>query len=422
MRRDGRIFWGRLTVSMVRDPSGHAQFPVVMIEDITERQRAEEAHLQHAAIVESSNDAIISSTFDGIIFSWNPAAERLYGYSPSEANGRPVSIYVPPEQEEELQRALDKIRRGERVENFETVRQRKDGSLIHVSVTLSAIKDLAGRVIGVSSMSRDITERKRAEEALRESEANYRKLVELSPDAIFIHCDGRHVYLNSAGFKLFGVSHPDQIIGKPVLDFVHPDFHETVKERIRELTSGRQGVPLMEQKIVRVDGVTVDVEAIAISFVYRGRPAVQVVARDITERKRAVEALRRSEADNQKLAAFAQLNPNPVMELSADGRVNYSNAAAQQMARSLGKQQLSEFLPSETAALVKECLATGREPVALRNGHRGADALVVLFPRSGRRGGALLRGGHHRAAKPGGAVAAGAEDGIGRATGGRHRA
>ena len=255
VRRDGRIFWGRLTVSMVRDPAGHAQFPVAMIEDITERQRAEEAHQQHAAIVESSNDAIISSTFDGIIFSWNPAAERLCGYSPSEANGRPVSIYVPPEQEEELQRALDKIRRGERVENFETVRRRKEGLLIHVSVTLSAIKDLAGRVIGVSSMSRDITERKRAEEALRESEANYRKLVELSPDAIFIHCDGRHVYFNSAGFKLFGVSHPDQIIGKPVLDFVHPDFHETVKERIAELTSGRQGVPLMEQKIVRVDGV-----------------------------------------------------------------------------------------------------------------------------------------------------------------------
>ncbi len=171
VRKDGRIIWGRLTVSMVRDAAGRPQFPLAMIEDITERQRAEEAHLQHASIVEYSNDAIISTTFDGIIFNWNPAAERVYGHTAREANGRSISLIIPPDKEEEFTQILERIKRGERIDNFETVRVRKDGSLIHVSVTTSPIKDASGKVMGASSISRDITSRKQAEEALRKSEA-----------------------------------------------------------------------------------------------------------------------------------------------------------------------------------------------------------------------------------------------------------
>ena len=357
VRRDGRIFWGRLTVSIVRDTSAAPQFTVAMIEDITERQRAEEAHQQYSAIVESSNDAIISTTLDGIIFSWNPAATRLFGHTASEAGGRPISLIVPTEQEEESARVLERIKQGDCVENFETIRLRKDAELIHVSVTTSPIRDISGKTTGASSIYRDITERKHAEAALRDSEENYRRLVEMSPDAIFIHCDGRYAYLNQAAVELFGAEKPEHMIGKSILDHIQPRFHNITLERNHQLSAGRHEVPLLEQKIIRLDGSVVDVEATAIAFIYWGKPAIQVVARDITERKCAEAALRKSEAENQKLAAFAQLNPNPVLELAADGAVNYSNDAAQQMARSLGKQHLSEFLPSETTDLVKECLA-----------------------------------------------------------------
>ena len=172
VRKDGRIIWGRLTVSMVRDSGGKPQFPLAMIEDITERQRAEEAHQQFAAIVESSNDAIVSKTFDGIIFSWNRAAELVFGYMAREANGHPASIIIPPDKEEEFAQIAERIKRGERIDSFETTRLRKDGSIIHVSVTTSAITDASGKIIGISSISRDITQRKRAEAALRKSEAS----------------------------------------------------------------------------------------------------------------------------------------------------------------------------------------------------------------------------------------------------------
>lgn len=120
-----------------------------------------------AAIVESSDDAIISNTLDGIITSWNPAAERLFGYTAEEAIGRPISILAAPDCENEMPANLERIRRGERVERYETVRRRKDGSLVDISLTVSPIRDETGRIAGASKIARDITARKQAEERQR---------------------------------------------------------------------------------------------------------------------------------------------------------------------------------------------------------------------------------------------------------------
>ncbi|HEX3797933.1 MAG TPA: PAS domain S-box protein [Verrucomicrobiae bacterium] len=306
VRKDGRILWGRLTVSIVREANGKPQFSLVMIEDITERQRVEEAHLQNAAIVEFSNDAIISKTFDGVIFSWNPAAERVYGFTAQEANGRSASIILPPDREREFERILERIKQGEHIDNFETTRIRKDGSIIHVSMTTSPIKDVSGKIIGASSISRDITGRKQAEAALRESEENYRKLVELSPDGIFIQCEGKYVYLNSAAIAVTGARTQGQIIGKGIFDIIHPDYHEVVQDHLKLLHAG-EDVPLHEIKLIRVDGGLVDVEATATPFIYRGKQAFQVVMRDITSRKRAEQALRKSEAGLARAQRIARL-------------------------------------------------------------------------------------------------------------------
>jgi PAS domain S-box-containing protein len=120
-----------------------------------------------AAIVESSDDAIVSKTLDGIITSWNPAAERLFGYTAEEVIGRPIWILAPPDRENEMPANLERVRRGERVERYDTVRRRKDGSLLDISLTVSPIRDEAGRIVGASKIARDITARKQAEERQR---------------------------------------------------------------------------------------------------------------------------------------------------------------------------------------------------------------------------------------------------------------
>jgi PAS domain S-box-containing protein len=137
--------------------------------DVTERKRAEEEHARLAAIVESSEDAILGKTLDGTITSWNHAAERLYGYSVDEAVGRPVTMLVPPDRPEEVPEILRKVRRGEKVERLETVRVSKAGRRLDVSLTVSPIRNPEGDIVGASTIARDITERRRAEAALREA-------------------------------------------------------------------------------------------------------------------------------------------------------------------------------------------------------------------------------------------------------------
>ena len=155
--------------------------------DITDRKRVEEAQARLAAIVESSQDAIISKTLDAIITSWNQAAERLFGYTAAEAVGRPVTLIIPPERLDEEPAILERLRRGERVEHFETVRVAKDGRRLDISLTISPIRDLAGDIIGASKIARDITDQKRAEATSQEQS---RLLREVAAAGLTIHSAG----------------------------------------------------------------------------------------------------------------------------------------------------------------------------------------------------------------------------------------
>ncbi|HLL77568.1 MAG TPA: PAS domain S-box protein [Pyrinomonadaceae bacterium] len=154
--------WNVEFISNVYQEDGH-QVIQCNIRDITERRRAEEAKFLMAAIVESSEDSIISIDFERTITTWNKGAERLYGYTAGEALGKPLTMLTLPRDMEEVLSNIDKIRRGETVEPFETVRRQKDGPHLHLAVVLSPVKDAAGRIIGVSTVARDISERKRAE-------------------------------------------------------------------------------------------------------------------------------------------------------------------------------------------------------------------------------------------------------------------
>jgi PAS domain S-box-containing protein len=138
--------------------------------DITERKAAEETRRRLAAIVESSDDAIVGKDLNGIVMSWNPGAERMFGYSANEMIGRPITTIIPLELREDEQRILETIGRGERVEHFETVRLTKSGERIDVSLTVSPVKDYSGKVIGAAKTARDITQQKKTEQALRMTE------------------------------------------------------------------------------------------------------------------------------------------------------------------------------------------------------------------------------------------------------------
>ncbi len=138
-------------------------FFTAYLRDITERKRGEDASQRLAAIVESSGDAIISKDLDGRITSWNEAAEHLFGYKPDEVIGKPITILIAPDRQQEEPAILERIRRGERIDHYETVRRRKDGTLFDISLTLSPIRDENGRIVGASKIGRDISERVRSE-------------------------------------------------------------------------------------------------------------------------------------------------------------------------------------------------------------------------------------------------------------------
>jgi two-component system CheB/CheR fusion protein len=150
-------------IEAIKDGDGNIVGAVNCFQDITGRRLAEDAALRLAAIVESSDDAIVGMDLEGIITSWNAGAERIFGYNAGEIIGEPSTILIPPDYQKEDEAIIERIRRGQRVEHFETVRQRKHGSLIDVSMTVSPLKDSQGKVIGASKIARDITERKRNE-------------------------------------------------------------------------------------------------------------------------------------------------------------------------------------------------------------------------------------------------------------------
>jgi PAS domain S-box-containing protein len=165
LRKDGTEFPIEISLSPLRTEQGDLVSSA--IRDITDRKKADEQRFRLAAIVDSSNDAIIGKSLDGIITSWNAGAQRIFGYTSEEIVGKAITVLVPPGHEDEEPEILRRLARGERVDHFDTVRRRKDGETIHVSVTSSPVRDSSGKLIGASKIARDITDQRRAQEAIQ---------------------------------------------------------------------------------------------------------------------------------------------------------------------------------------------------------------------------------------------------------------
>jgi PAS domain S-box-containing protein len=177
-RPDGARVWFTPYPRVLRDERGTIVAGVNMLLDITERKLAERDHGLLAAIVDSTDDAIISKNVAGMITSWNQGAQRIFGYAAAEAIGQNITLIIPPSRLAEEAAILEQLRRGQRVNNFETVRLRKDGATLDVSLTISPVLDSAGRIVGASKIARDITDRKRADQLLRKNEEQLRILAQ----------------------------------------------------------------------------------------------------------------------------------------------------------------------------------------------------------------------------------------------------
>ncbi len=188
-RKNGTVFPMDLSVSEVR--LADRRLFTGFIRDITERREAEKTLLHYAALVESSDDAIIGKTLDGRVTSWNKGAETVFGYTRREMLGQPIAVLIPRDRKEEEPEILEKIKRGESVDHYETRRRRKDGRLIDISVTISPIRDAEGKIIGASKVARDITRRKRLEKEILEiSEREQRRIGQDLHDGLCQHLAG----------------------------------------------------------------------------------------------------------------------------------------------------------------------------------------------------------------------------------------
>ena len=259
---------------------------------IAEPESAEEMRARLAAIVELSDDAIISKNLDGIITSWNPAAERIFGYTAAEAIGQPLLMLFPSDRLGEEPEILARLKRGERTKHFETVRIRKDGQQIDVSVTISPLRDSGGNIIGASKIARDITDRKCAEAGA----AHLAAIVRTSDDAIIGQDLNNFITSwNRGAERLLGFS-AGEVVGTSIMRLISPELQQQEKDILESVKHG-QSLNQFETVNLTKDGRLLDVSvtASAIQDLTGKLIGVSRVARDISERKRAVAAMLQQE-------------------------------------------------------------------------------------------------------------------------------
>ncbi len=273
-------------------------YEIESAEAVSAREASQVAWRRLAAIVESSNDIIISKDLNGIIDSWNQGAERILGFTAAEMVGQPITILIPDDRQAEEKEILDRISRGQRVEPFETIRRRKDGKLINVSLTVSPIRNEDGEVVGASKIARDITEAKEAQEKLQRAlDFDQTVMLSMGEGLYTVDNEGRVTFMNPSAERMFGWR-LDEIIHRnmhAVIHHSHPDGTPFPAEECAGLRVLNEGSMLIEYEdsFIRKDGSFFDV--VYSSAALRGGEGITglvVVFRDITERKRAEEEIR----------------------------------------------------------------------------------------------------------------------------------
>ncbi|MEP6637236.1 MAG: PAS domain S-box protein, partial [Acidobacteriota bacterium] len=285
---------------------------LVKVARLTERHRIEKHYRE---IVEQAADIIYTHTLRGHIISINAAGARFFGRRAVELVGAHLRELLGTEA---ANQDIGKIKRLDTEVPCRSLHCLKNvqGETRYLDGVITVERNHRGEATGARGVLRDVTEQKLANEALRESEERYRQLVELSPEAIVVHIDGRLTYVNPAAQALWGAKSADELIGMRMLDLVHPDYRERVSERMRELHEKGTPTPLDHFKHIKLDGEVIDVEVTGMPFISQGNPAIQVVIRDVTERKRSREALKETET---RLRTVIENAPVVLFSIDRDG-------------------------------------------------------------------------------------------------------
>ena len=278
--------------TIIKDEDGRIIGTLSSGEDITDRRKTEEKNLQLAAIVESSNDAIFGTFLDGTITNWNKGAERIYGYTEDEIIGQPVTLLVSPERLDEVPRILERLRQGEHIDHYESFCRRKDGEQFPVDLTISPVHDTKNRIVSVSSIVRDITERKRVEVALKESREYLDQIINNIGDPLFVKdLNHRFVLVNDAQCNLAGRLRED-ILGMTEYD-LFPKEQADIFWKLDDLVLENGGENVNEEEITDAQGnVRTMITKITPFKDKAGNKHIVGVSRDITDRKRMEKELK----------------------------------------------------------------------------------------------------------------------------------
>jgi len=373
--------------TLQRDEQGAPTAILEINRDITERRRAEDLRERLAAIVDSSEDAIISKTLDGTVMAWNRGAEKVFGYSAAEIVGKSIRVLLPPNRRDEEADFLARIARGQSIDHFETARVRKDGTTIDVSVTISPIRDGAGVIVGASKIARDITERKHAEEALREKErrlSESQRIAHIGNWAYDLMDPGRLEWSEEL-YRLYGVS-SDTFVPTvdSLLGLVVTEDRPVIRKWMTDCAAGEKPAE-MDFRLRLPDGtVRVFSRRGELQYDADNKPVRLVgTSQDITERRQAEAALRESE---ERLLAMANGIPQLAFIGAADGSISWYNQRWYEFTGTTLEQmqgwgwqsvQHPDYLPKVLAGWTA-AIAAGT-PFEMEFPLRGADGLFRAF-------------------------------------------
>jgi PAS domain S-box-containing protein len=375
--------------TILRDGTGRIVGTASIGEDVTERKQTEERAARLAAIVQSSEDAIIGTTMDGTITSWNTGAEKTYGYTEAEVLGKNIAMLVPPGRGDEVPEILRRIRRGDHIEHFDTLHLRKDSTDVFMSLTISPIRDSVGKVVAASIIGRDVTERKLAEEVLRRNEEQFRVIAENVADMIAVFdLDGRRRYSSPAYKGILG--DPELLNGTNGFQGVHTDDAVRVSQAFREtVTTGISR--RIEFRVMAKDGSTrnIDSKISVIREIDGAFSRAIAVSRDVTEEKKLAAQFLRS----QRMESIGTLAGGIAHDLNNIlAPIMMAIELLRSKVRDMGGQKLLTTIETSAkrgADIVKQVLAFGRgvtgDRVLVQLKHVITDVVKIVsgtFPKS----------------------------------------